>query len=121
MLSADDADNLGVPLGLFISKDEPKEEYDKMIQKLQSKPYADKLAYKVYPNMYVSPSTPCFICSLNRDVGSTAGRLHALTLTTKRTRKNSKTCTPSLAGSSRVRLSATAAEPRRAFNRATVK
>ena len=26
MLSAEDADNLSVPLGLFISKDEPKEE-----------------------------------------------------------------------------------------------
>lgn len=52
MLSAADADNLQVPLGLFISKDEPKDEYDKMIEKLKSKPFADKIAYKNYSNMY---------------------------------------------------------------------
>ncbi|EJD04229.1 uncharacterized protein FOMMEDRAFT_19489 [Fomitiporia mediterranea MF3/22] len=52
MLSADDADNLRVPLGLFISNDEPKAEYDKMIEKLKQKPYADKIAYKHYANMF---------------------------------------------------------------------
>lgn len=52
MLSADDANNLAVPLGLFISKDEPKEEYDNMIQRLSNKPFADQIAYKLYPNMF---------------------------------------------------------------------
>ncbi|THH07137.1 hypothetical protein EW145_g3599 [Phellinidium pouzarii] len=52
MLSASDADNLSVPLGLFITKDEPKEEYDSMIRKLSSKSFADKVAYKYYPNMF---------------------------------------------------------------------
>ena len=52
-MSSDDADNLRVPLGLFISKDEPKQEYDKMVEKLKSKPFADKIAYKDYPTMYV--------------------------------------------------------------------
>ncbi|KAH8120485.1 hypothetical protein DFH11DRAFT_1499585 [Phellopilus nigrolimitatus] len=52
MLQASDADNLAVPLGLFISHDEPKEEYDSMIEKLKQKPYADKIAYKYYPNMF---------------------------------------------------------------------
>ncbi|KAL5534503.1 hypothetical protein ACEPAG_966 [Sanghuangporus baumii] len=52
MLSAADADNLRVPLGLFISKDDPKDEYDNMIEKLKTKPFADKIAYKNYPNMH---------------------------------------------------------------------
>ncbi|KAI5123735.1 hypothetical protein M0805_000328 [Coniferiporia weirii] len=52
MLSASDADNLSVPLGLFITKDEPKEEYDSMVEKLSHKPFADKVVYKNYSNMF---------------------------------------------------------------------
>ena len=53
MLQASDADSLAVPLGLFISKDEPKDEYDKMVEKLKHKPFADKIMYKYYPSMWV--------------------------------------------------------------------
>jgi len=52
MLAADDADDLSVPLGLFISKDEPKEEYDKMVEKISKKPFADKNMYRYYPTMF---------------------------------------------------------------------
>ncbi|KLO20021.1 hypothetical protein SCHPADRAFT_912270 [Schizopora paradoxa] len=52
MLSADDANDLSVPLGLFISKDEPIEEYEKMVDKISHKPFAEKNAYKLYPTMF---------------------------------------------------------------------
>jgi len=48
MLSAGDTDDLTVPLALFPSKDEPIEEYQKMVDALEKKPFASKNAYKVY-------------------------------------------------------------------------
>ncbi|ELU44470.1 DLH domain-containing protein [Rhizoctonia solani AG-1 IA] len=52
MLDVKDADNLKVPLGIFPSKDEPIEEYEKIIKSISNKDFASKNAYKVYPNMH---------------------------------------------------------------------
>jgi len=52
MLSADDAKDLQVPLGLFPSNDEPKEEYEKILEIVSKKPFADKNAHKWYTNMF---------------------------------------------------------------------
>ncbi|KAF8610073.1 alpha/beta-hydrolase [Ceratobasidium sp. AG-I] len=48
MLDVKDADNLKVPLAIFPSKDEPLDEYEKIIKSISSKPFASKNAYKVY-------------------------------------------------------------------------
>ncbi|KAI4523075.1 hypothetical protein K525DRAFT_255012 [Schizophyllum commune Loenen D] len=53
MLSADDASKLTVPLGIYPSKDEPKEEeYEKILEVLSKKPFASKVDGKYYPNMF---------------------------------------------------------------------
>jgi len=52
MLSAGDADSLAVPLGLFPSKDEPIDEYEKLVKAISTKPFASKNAYKHYPTMH---------------------------------------------------------------------
>ncbi|CEL52172.1 putative AIM2 family protein C30D10,14 OS=Schizosaccharomyces pombe (strain 972 / ATCC 24843) GN=SPBC30D10.14 PE=3 SV=1 [Rhizoctonia solani AG-1 IB] len=51
MLDVKDANNLKVPLGIFPSKDEPLDEYEKIIKSISNKPFASKNAYKVYSNM----------------------------------------------------------------------
>ena len=45
MLSADDANDLSVPLGLFISKDEPKEEV--------SHPHHTSIGFSNYAHVYI--------------------------------------------------------------------
>ncbi|CUA72478.1 putative AIM2 family protein C30D10,14 [Schizosaccharomyces pombe 972h-] [Rhizoctonia solani] len=50
-LDVKDAENLKVPIGLFPSKDEPLDEYEKIIKSISTKPFASKNAYKVYPDM----------------------------------------------------------------------
>lgn len=122
MLSSGDADNLRVPLGLFISKDESKEEYDKMIQKLKNKPFADNIAYKHYPNMFVQPQY-MRLSNIRIDppfpTGSTDGQRRVGTSRMRRTRRNLRTCTPGWPSSSKRRFNRTAAEPRRACNNPT--
>ncbi|KAH7340511.1 alpha/beta-hydrolase [Rhizoctonia solani] len=51
-LDVKDAENLKVPIGLFPSKDEPLDEYEKIIKTISTKPFASKNAYKVYSNMH---------------------------------------------------------------------
>ncbi|TRM60163.1 hypothetical protein BD626DRAFT_505685 [Schizophyllum amplum] len=52
MLSAEDASKLTIPLGIYPSNDEPKEEYEKILDVLSKKPFAAKVDGKYYPNMF---------------------------------------------------------------------
>ncbi|QRW00076.1 dienelactone hydrolase family protein [Ceratobasidium sp. AG-Ba] len=52
MLDVKDAQNLKVPLAIFPSKDEPLEEYEKIVDEIGKKDFAAKNAYKVYPDMH---------------------------------------------------------------------
>jgi len=52
MLSVQDAKALSIPLGLFASKDESREEFDKVVNVLSEKPFADKVDSKYYSNMH---------------------------------------------------------------------
>ncbi|KAG8772680.1 hypothetical protein FRC12_002947 [Ceratobasidium sp. 428] len=52
MLDVKDAENLKVPLAIFPSKDEPLDEYEKIVETISKKPFASKNAYKVYDDMY---------------------------------------------------------------------
>jgi hypothetical protein len=52
MLSASDAENLSVPLGLYPSKDEPTDEYKKLLDVIAKKPFAEKNAHKHYTTMF---------------------------------------------------------------------
>lgn len=69
MMKPDDGEKLTVPLGLFISKDEPKDDVscycrysstlpnqallqcDKIMESISDKPFSDKNVYKLYPTM----------------------------------------------------------------------
>jgi dienelactone hydrolase len=52
MLSADDAKELTVPLGLYPSNDEPEDEYKKILDVVAGKPFAAKNDYHHYTNMF---------------------------------------------------------------------
>jgi dienelactone hydrolase len=52
MLSADDAKNLSVPLGLFPSGDEPKDVYQQILDIVKEKSFADKNASKYYSDEF---------------------------------------------------------------------
>jgi len=52
MLSVDDAKNLTVPLAIYISKDEPVDEYNKIVDVISKKPFAAKNDHKNYTNMF---------------------------------------------------------------------
>ncbi|KAH7104505.1 alpha/beta-hydrolase [Auriculariales sp. MPI-PUGE-AT-0066] len=52
MLSADDGNSLKVPIALFPSKDEPVEEYEKLLAIVNSKEFAPKNSYKLYNTMH---------------------------------------------------------------------
>jgi hypothetical protein len=52
MLSAGDAEPLSVPLGLYPSKDEPEDEYKKILGVVAGKPFAAKNDTKHYTNMF---------------------------------------------------------------------
>jgi len=52
MLSSSDAENLNVPLGLFPSLDEPKEEFDKIVAIMNKKPFSDKCDAKIYESFH---------------------------------------------------------------------
>ncbi|KII86382.1 hypothetical protein PLICRDRAFT_43972 [Plicaturopsis crispa FD-325 SS-3] len=52
MLSADDASKLSVPLGIYISNDEPVDEYKKIVDLIAQKPFAAKNDSKHYANMF---------------------------------------------------------------------
>ncbi|KAG8826753.1 hypothetical protein FRC19_007766 [Serendipita sp. 401] len=52
MMNAADGKNLLVPIGIFPSQDENVEEFKKMVSELESKPFASKNAYRVYPTMH---------------------------------------------------------------------
>jgi len=50
--SSQDAEELSIPVGLFVSKDESKEEYEKFLAILSKKPFADKVSSKCYSDMH---------------------------------------------------------------------
>ncbi|KAF8078238.1 hypothetical protein FPV67DRAFT_1405312 [Lyophyllum atratum] len=52
MLSAADAEKLTVPLGIYVTKDEPADEYNKILDIISKKPFAAKNDHKKYPNMF---------------------------------------------------------------------
>ncbi|THV06104.1 hypothetical protein K435DRAFT_744436 [Dendrothele bispora CBS 962.96] len=52
MLSGSDAEKLTVPLAMYISKDEPVDEYEKIIKSLENKPFTSQCDYKNYTNMF---------------------------------------------------------------------
>ncbi|KAJ9125982.1 hypothetical protein QFC24_002254 [Naganishia onofrii] len=52
MLDVKDVEGLKVPLAMYPSKDEPKEDVKKIVEALKSKPFADKCEHKTYPNMH---------------------------------------------------------------------
>lgn len=52
MLSAPDGKELKVPVAIFASKEEPVEEYKKIVDEVSNKPWASKNAYRVYTNMH---------------------------------------------------------------------
>jgi len=52
MLSSDDATKLTVPLAMYITKDEPVDEYDKINAIISKKPFASKSDSKNYGNMF---------------------------------------------------------------------
>ncbi|EKM60752.1 uncharacterized protein PHACADRAFT_246868, partial [Phanerochaete carnosa HHB-10118-sp] len=52
MLSAADYENLNVPVGLFISNDEPTEEFEKIQSILAKKPFADKNSFKHFDSFH---------------------------------------------------------------------
>ncbi|KAJ6501683.1 Alpha/Beta hydrolase protein [Mycena vitilis] len=52
MLSVADVDELTVPLGIYISKDEPVDEYIKIVEAIAKKPFATKNDNKYYSNMF---------------------------------------------------------------------
>jgi len=52
MLSVDDANKLTIPFAIYPSKDEPKDEYQKVVDVLSKKPFAAKCDHKYYSNMF---------------------------------------------------------------------
>jgi dienelactone hydrolase len=52
MLSVQDAQKLTVPLAIYISKDEPIDEYNKIVQELSKKSFASQNDQKHYANMF---------------------------------------------------------------------
>ncbi|KAF9023417.1 hypothetical protein BDZ89DRAFT_1102696 [Hymenopellis radicata] len=52
MLSVDDASKLTVPLGMYVSGDEPVDEYEKIVDVVSKKPFSDKCDAKNYSNMF---------------------------------------------------------------------
>jgi len=52
MLNAEDGTKVKVPVALFPSKDEPLDEYEKLLKVVNDKPFAEKNSYKVYTNMH---------------------------------------------------------------------
>jgi dienelactone hydrolase len=52
MISPQDAEGLSIPLGLYVSKDEPRDEFDKVVSVLSKKSYAAKVDSKYYSNMF---------------------------------------------------------------------
>ncbi|KAG5729789.1 hypothetical protein E4T56_gene984 [Termitomyces sp. T112] len=52
MLSVADAEKLTVPLGIYISQDEPVDEYEKILEVINKKPFASKNDSKHYTNMF---------------------------------------------------------------------
>ncbi|KAK7064555.1 dienelactone hydrolase family protein [Favolaschia claudopus] len=52
MLSSDDAQKLTVPLAIYVSKDEPIDEYIKIVDIIAKKPFATKNDNKYYANMF---------------------------------------------------------------------
>ncbi|RDB29046.1 putative AIM2 family protein C30D10.14 [Hypsizygus marmoreus] len=52
MLSHADAEKLTVPLAIYISKDEPIDEYNKILGIVDKKPFVSKSDHKLYSNMF---------------------------------------------------------------------
>ncbi|KAH8835855.1 hypothetical protein DL96DRAFT_1575833 [Flagelloscypha sp. PMI_526] len=52
MLSPSDAEKITIPFAMYISKDEPIEEYEKIVKILEGKPFAAKNDSKNYSNMF---------------------------------------------------------------------
>jgi len=120
MLSSQEAEGLSIPVGLFVSKDESKDEvrrlrsymtsclicyrvpqFDAFVATLLKKPFAAKVASKYYSNMCAKLLTS-IPETHHVSPGSTAGPLLVETSRILRTRKNTKTSTPGLPYSSRM-------------------
>ncbi|PSS37124.1 hypothetical protein PHLCEN_2v997 [Hermanssonia centrifuga] len=52
MLSVDDAEKLNVPLGMFISNDESKEEFEKIVNVISKKSFADKNDSRIFDSFH---------------------------------------------------------------------
>ncbi|THH12836.1 hypothetical protein EW146_g7329 [Bondarzewia mesenterica] len=52
MLKAEDAKHLGIPLGIYPSGDESVDEYKKILNIIEKKPFADKNDHKLYDTMF---------------------------------------------------------------------
>ncbi|KAF5377179.1 hypothetical protein D9615_006337 [Tricholomella constricta] len=52
LVSPPDAEKLTIPLGIYISKDEPVSEYNKILEIIGKKPFASKNDQKNYTNMF---------------------------------------------------------------------
>ena len=121
MLSAQDAEGLSIPLGLYASRDEPRDEvrhpywrvtsqfiyfrffqFDKIVDTLSKKPFAAKVDSKYYSNMFVVCLT---VASDTQHLlpDSMAGLLPVEISRILSTRENTKTSTPELLLSSRTR------------------
>ena len=114
MFSAKDAEELSIPVGLFVSGDEPRDEvcrlysdvtswlicfrssqFDKFVDVLSKKPFAAKVDSKYYGNMFVV----CLVVASETHhllPGSTAGLLPVQISRIPTTRENTRTSTPGL-------------------------
>lgn len=52
MLSVDDAQKLTIPFAIYPSKDEPVDEFEKIVEVLKAKPFADLSDHKYYSEMF---------------------------------------------------------------------
>jgi len=52
MLSSGDAENLRVPLGIYSSRDEPKDQHDEIVRIIAKNPFANKNDSKIWSNMF---------------------------------------------------------------------
>jgi len=121
MLSVNDAEALSIPLGLFASKDESKDEvrnlcsrigrcislafasqFDKIVNVLSQKPFAAKVDSKYYSNMFVMHLTIAPE-AYALPPGPTVGLLPAEISRILRKRGSTRTSTPGLLLSSRMR------------------
>ncbi|KAI0317998.1 dienelactone hydrolase [Amylostereum chailletii] len=52
MLKAEDTVSLDIPMAIYVSKDEPQDQYEGIVNILKAKPFADKNDFDLYPTMF---------------------------------------------------------------------